>query len=304
MALHDQRSTGSPTQFVFVLGTGRCGSTMVQDVLAQHPDTGFVSSLEVRYPWLPIDTRWNGVIYRSVAPALARLHSIASAPAEAYRALDREVSPIISTPMRDLVAEDATPWLANRFSRFFTRRAETQRVPVFLHKFTGWPRAGFIRAVFPEARFIHILRDGRAVANSLLQVPWWDGYRGPDNWRWGPLPESYEVEWQASGYSFPLLAGLEWKILMDAFSAARQNIPDERWLEVRYEDILDAPRDAFETMLRFSGLPASADFSTFLSKHPFRRGRLDAFRRDLDARSLRLLNDSLGTQLEQHGYSL
>ena len=34
------------TRYLFVLGTGRCGSTLVEEVLARHPDSGFVSNLE------------------------------------------------------------------------------------------------------------------------------------------------------------------------------------------------------------------------------------------------------------------
>jgi hypothetical protein len=36
----------------FVIGTGRCGSTLVQEVLARHPQVGFVSNLEDKLPTL------------------------------------------------------------------------------------------------------------------------------------------------------------------------------------------------------------------------------------------------------------
>ena len=129
------------------------------------------------------------------------------------------------------VAGDVTPWLERRFRAFFNERAAAQHTDTFLHKFTGWPRAGFIRGVFPSARFIHVVRDGRAVANSWLQMPWWLGFEGPDHWQWGPLPADLAAEWDESGQSFVVLAGLLWKMLIDAFDSARTVIPAADWLE-------------------------------------------------------------------------
>lgn len=42
---------------------------------------------------------------------------------------------------------------------------------------------------------------------------------GPSNWSLGPLPEPYALEWEHSGRSYVVLAGLAWKMLMDAFDA-------------------------------------------------------------------------------------
>ena len=40
------------------------------------------------------------------------------------------------------------------------------RRPRLLCKITGWPRIGFLHAVFPKREFINVIRDGRAVASS------------------------------------------------------------------------------------------------------------------------------------------
>lgn len=290
------------SQFVFVLGTGRCGSTLLHEVLARHDEAGFVSNLDDNLPQLDLGGRWNGTLYRRVPPALTRKGRIRYAPSEAYQLLDHQVGPIVANPVRDLRASDVTPWLEQRFRHFFESRAASQGLPVFLHKFTGWPRVGFIRAILPGARFIHVVRDGRAVANSWLQMPWWLGHRGPAAWQWGPLPESYAAEWEESGRSFVLLAGLAWKILMDAFEEARSQVPAGDWLEVRYEDVMSAPRHHVEEMLSFSRLPWTDHFAAAFGRYEFSGGRSQAFRRDLDAAGLSLLDRSLAGHLERHGY--
>jgi hypothetical protein len=287
---------------VFVLGTGRCGSTLVEEVLCRHPSVGFVSNLEDRFN-LPVSAgRWNGSLYRRLPAAVTQKSRLRYAPSEAYRVLSREVSPLLVSAPRDLLASDVTPWLENRFRTFFTDRAHAQGTDTFLHKFTGWPRSGFIRGVFPSARFIHVARDGRAVANSWLQMPWWLGYEGPDHWQWGPLPADLAAEWQESGESFVVLAGLLWKMLIDAFDLARKGIPASDWLEVRYEDVAASPRTAFAKMLEFCGLPWDAEFERGFERHTFTASRSDAFRRDLAAPDVDRLSRILASPLASRGY--
>jgi Sulfotransferase family len=311
--------TRVPVRFVFIIGTGRCGSTLVQQVLAGHPQVGFISNADERLRAFSPSGRWNGPLYRGLHPrgrlaprdgrgrlAGAVAASIAwtrtrVAPTEAWLMLDEQVSPAISLPCRDLRAEDAAPWLADRFRRFYMDRATAQGRPVFMHKFTGWPRAGFIQSVLPSARFIHIVRDGRSVANSLLQMPWWSGYRGPSEWSFGPLPDRYAGEWESSARSFAVLAAIEWKLLIDAFADARAAVPDDQWLELRYEDFVSDPRGRTSELLAFAGLGWEAAFESqfaAIQVHPAQ----GAFRNQLSGQDLELLEVVLGEHLTRLGY--
>ncbi len=277
---------------------------MVEEVLARHPDAGFVSNLEDRSPLGAIARRWNNQAYRLLPQAATQKGRMRFAPSEAYRALDREVSPVLSRPWRDLTAADITPWLADRTRRFFERRAQVQGRPVFLHKFTGWPRAGFLGCVFPEAKFVHVVRDGRAVANSWLQMRWWEGFNGPDHWQWGPLADGYQDEWNRSGHSFPMLAGILWKLLLDALDAAAGSMPADRWLEVKYEDVVANPTGAFNEMREFAGLDQSGSFAGAVAGMTFGRGRLDAYRKDLGDETVEALTRSLASHLAKRGYAV
>jgi len=133
-------------------------------------------------------------------------------------------------------------------------------------------------------------------------MEWWRGHRGPAEWLFGPLPAEYQAEWEASGRSFVLLAGLGWKVLIDAFEAARAELAPEQWLEVRYENVLAEPQETFAAILAFLGLPADRRFEQALARYRFRPGRTDAFLRDLDPAGLRLLDASLGEHLARLGY--
>jgi hypothetical protein len=298
----------------FVVGTGRCGSTLITEILARHPDTGFVSNIDDKLSRLDLSGRWNNALFQRAAPRdpglppfrnrrrLLEPGRLRIAPSEGWEVMERQVSPIISTTYRDLVADDLTPWLATRLHQFFERRMAAQRRSTFLHHFTGWPRAGLLQAAFPDARFVNVVRDGRAVANSWLQMPWWSGYQGPSSWYLGPLPEPYAREFDEAAGSYVLLAGLAWKILMDAFERARAAIPPEQWLDVRVEEVSADPRGQFAAILKFLDLQWTSEFEAGFARHRFNSDRSQAFRRDLDPRALAVLERSLHHHLETWGY--
>lgn len=290
-----------PGPMVFIVGSGRCGSTLVQDVLTRHPDVAFLSNLQDRYRWLDWTGRWNRVIYRMVPERLTRKGRVRFAPSEGYRALAREVSPFVCSPGRPLRADDAEPWLAEAYRRFFDQRASRQPGCVFLQKFTGWPRVDFTRAVFPDARFIHVVRDGRAVANSLVQMPWWRDYA--DAVLLGHLPPADLDLYERSGRSVGLLAGLVWKSVVDAHEQARRHVPYGRWLTVRYEDVVARPAQELDQLRRYVGLVESSAFDRAVRRTRVSDRRAQAYEVELGPRTRALLDDVLGDHLARYGYS-
>jgi len=116
-----------------VAGTGRCGSTLVQELLCRHPATGFVSGLDDKLPKLNLSGKRNGRLYRLGAPRPSGMTSLAHsrkllekgrlrvAPSEAYNLLDRQVMAGFSKPCRDLVAGDLTPYVEGGCGRSSTR---------------------------------------------------------------------------------------------------------------------------------------------------------------------------------------
>lgn len=275
----------------FVIGTGRCGSTLIHEILARHPDNGFVTNLDDK--GLRSSSRMQNQVWRQLPASATTKGRFRFAPSEAYRALGREVGPALVDPVRDLVAADATPWLSQRMQAFVARRAARLRSDVFLHKFTGWPRAGFLQACFPDARIIEIVRDPRAVANSWLQMPWWHGHRGPGEWHFGPLTAEQQEVWERHDRSFPVLATLAWRLLMDASDRARADVPPDRWLTVRYEDIVADPRGRVGVLLDHLGLEWTPEFEAGFGRYSIEAARTDAFRRDLAPADLAAMEDAL-----------
>jgi hypothetical protein len=288
------------TRPVFVLGTGRCGSTLVHEVIARHEDTGFVTNLDDL--GLRTSSRWQNDLWRRLPAGVTKKGGARFAPSEAYRVLAKEVAPLLVDPVRDLTAADATPWLRARMTSFVERRTARLDAPVFLHKLTGWPRAGFLGACFPDALFVEVVRDGRGVANSWLQMPWWPGHRGPTEWLFGPLSAERQQQWEDHDRSFPVLAALAWQLLMEAYDEARAQLPADRWLRVRYEDIVADPQARITEILDHMGLDRTPAFEAGFARYDFGSGRTEAFRRDLAAADVAAMEEVLGDSLARRGY--
>jgi hypothetical protein len=300
----------------FVLGSGRCGSTLVTELIARHPDVGFVSNVDDKFARLNLKGQWNNALFArsterdpSLRPFRDRRRALERgrfrvAPSEGWVVLERQVSNIFPQPCRDLTAHDATPWLTSRIVDFFDSRMQAQQKPDFVHHLTGWPRAGLLRSAYPQARFVHVVRDGRAVSSSWLQMGWWDGYRGPDNWYLGPLSPGDRAEWEASGRSFVALAGLGWRILMDAIDEARALVPADQWLDVRLEDFMQAPRETLAQVLDFLELDWSPEFEEGFLRHTFQASRGVAWKRDLGDDQIALLEGIIARPLSTYGYEL
>jgi hypothetical protein len=172
-----------------------------------------------------------------------------------------------------------------------------------LIKITGWPRIGFLSEIFEDARFIHILRDGRAVASSLLHVNFWRGWYGPQGWRAGLLSLEDQATWEGCDRSFVVLAGLEWRIQMRAMEAARRALDPAHFLELKYETFCEQPLESCRRVLEFAELPASTEFERQVEATSI-RNMSNRWRDDLTAGQQRLLDDLLREDLLRYGYDV
>ena len=284
---------------IIILGTGRCGSTVFHRLLATHPQVMWLSNLCQRYPAKPA---WNRrAVVAMGHPLLRRLLRERILPSEAYRFWDRYTYGF-STPCRDLVREDVTP----RIKKQVRAALEPMLTPArsrLLVKITGWSRIGFLHGIFEDAKFIHIVRDGRAAASSLLHVSFWPGWRGPQGWGAGLLSSEDQAAWEDSNRSFAALAGLQWKIQTRAVEAARQALDPNAFCEVKYETFCEQPLETYRRVLEFAELPWSAEVEQH-GKAASIKNMSNRWRDDLTAGQQAVLNHLLREDLLRYGYDV
>lgn len=286
------------TRPIIIVGTGRCGSTVFHRLLAKHRQVMWLSGLSDRYPMRPA---WNRRAVLAVAnPVLRWFLGGKIQPDECYRFWDKHTYGF-SEPCRDLVRTDVTVRVRKQVRAALEPMLTAKRNRLLL-KITGWPRIGFLNEIFEDAKFIHIIRDGRAVANSLLHVNFWRGWMGPQSWRAGLLSPEDQAAWESYDRSFVALAGLEWRIQMRAIEAARQSMLDPKlFFQVKYEDLCEQPLETFRRILEFADLPGSEEFERHVKAAKIRRTS-HRWRDDLTPGQQAVLDDLLREDLLRYGY--
>lgn len=288
----------SNTDPIIVTGTGRCGSTIFHHLLSKHPDLAWLpGALCRKFPQRPeLQNLFNrGLDY----PVVGKIMEEKIEPGECYPFWEYHAKGF-SAPYRDLVASDVTEKTKRRV-RAVMSKITTENRDRLLLKITGWPRIGFLSEIFEDAKFIHVVRDGRAVVNSQLDTYFWNGWKGPENWTWGDLSSAQKEEWERYGQSFVVLAAIQWKILMDAMESAKTSLREDNFLELRYEDLCSDPLDTFRTVTEFCGLKWSAEFERKIGKSELKNTN-DKFKRDLTASQQGDLEEVLGDYLRRYDY--
>jgi hypothetical protein len=283
---------------IIIVGSGRCGSTVFHRLLATHPEVMWLSALCDRYPDSP--DRNRRAVTALGHPWVRKLIGRRLQPGECYRFWDRHAFGF-SDPCRDLVREDVTSRVKKQVRAAFEPMLTPKRNRLLV-KITGWPRLGYLQEIFEDARFIHIVRDGRAVASSLLHVDFWRGWRGPQGWRAGVLSPEDQIEWEQHQRSFVALAGLEWKIQMRAFQQARHDMDPNAICEIKYETFCERPLDTCRQVLEFAELREPPDFARQVEAASIRNS--NRWRNDLTPSQRRLLDVLLRDELQGYGYDV
>ncbi len=152
-----------------------------------------------------------------------------------------------------------------------------------------------IKSVFPEARFIHLIRDGRDVAESYKRV-----FIGPQ-----------------SIYG----AAKRWKNYVNALDDAKNDLDAEHYLEIRFEDLVSNPDKQLAKILAFldeeyaptgDGEMESHARKRYLnigSHHgslakPISKAKIGVFKSAFNTREVQIFESIAGDELSSHGYSL
>lgn len=139
-----------------------------------------------------------------------------------------------------------------------------------------------IAEVYPDASFVHIIRDGRDAVRSIVAQPW-----GPDN-----VKEAAE-EWRSS-----VTAGLD-----------AAPVLGDRLLEVRYEDMLADPRGGITRIYAHHGLEGGMEEALEAAGAEANIGRQDSrvgagkWREAWGRRELRDFDKVAGDLLGELGYT-
>lgn len=291
---------------VFILGPARSGTTLLYKVLCLHPKVAFISNWRSRFAGLPMVALLNRVARRMPSRA-RRAWFDGGSNAYVYGTRRRLGDRLFPTPVEGepvytragvprpggpaparVDPEIALPSTFNSIrslgsgSCFVSKRIANNLRVALLHK------------IFPDARFVVLIRDGRAVADSLSRVDWWDR---SFVWWYGDTP----AVWRAQGGDPWEICARNWVEEVNVIEDGLRTVPDEHVLRIRYEDLVANPTDVFGRVADFVGFPDEGDWRRSLAELPI-LDRNEAWRARLSPSVVERITAIQRSELQRFGY--
>jgi len=230
-------------QPVFIVAAPRSGSTLLFETLATHQS---LATLGGEAHWLV-----EGVPeLRPGSPATDsnRLTAAALTPAIGER---------IRTAIRERLQDSAGQPVGEREVRFLEKTPKNAlRIP-------------FIRALFPDARFIFLWRDPRENISSIIEA-WrsggWITYPDLPGWE-GPWSLLLPPQWQLQrGRALPEIAAWQWDSANRYISDDLAALPREHWTVVRYDELQESAPATLDRLCAFLGLEVDSGLARRLAQ--------------------------------------
>jgi sulfotransferase family protein len=213
---------------IFVVGCPRSGTTLLRLMLDAHrelaipPESHFISLV----------ARVRG---RYEQPSGFDADHMATDVMRGLRFRDWHLP---EDAVRTAIRERHPTTLAAAIECFFVAYADAHRKSRWGDKTPGYSiELPLISELFPEAVFVHLIRDGRNVAMSLMEVP-----RPPRS-----IAEAAQV----------------WRSRVARGRTDGAALGSERYLELRYESLVDDPESALKQICALASLgytPAMLDY--------------------------------------------
>lgn len=224
----------SKNPHVFVVGCPRSGTTLLQRMLDNHSDLAVAN-----------DTHFIPRVIAKEKEANPALTSELVERVRSYRRVER-----LGLSNEDLSAaasaassySEFVSLLYDTFARIHGKTLAGEKTPDYGQHIDR------LIALFPEARFIHLVRDGRDVA--LSTIDWATPTKGPGRWTlWPASPMAASALW--------------WRWQVEPALHARAKYGPKKVLELRYEDLVSAPEFELDRITRFLGIPYDASMATY-----------------------------------------
>ncbi|CAN5526737.1 hypothetical protein BH11ARM1_BH11ARM1_18380 [soil metagenome] len=273
----------------FIVGCGRSGTTLLQVMLDSHSDIA-----------LPNETHFYSVFFRRKKGKYGQMDSpelLESALDEVmqidhFRAFGVEKAQVLA------YAQSQKPSWETLFLALMTAFRVSRNVQKVGKKTPS--HLGYLWDLytkFPDAKFIHVIRDPRAVLLSYLKAPFYKNF-GKN----------------------PFHAMNAWRNAADIHFDAVGRIDPKRYTTVRYEDLVSKPKEELERLCGFLEVPFQESmleyhkrsYSGFLEAEthklgtlqPVYTGSLDKWKEQLSPQNIELLEAFAGDRMTKLGYEI
>jgi hypothetical protein len=170
----------------------------------------------------------------------------------------------------------------------------------------------FLHRVFPDAQFVHIMRDGRDAALSHSRKPWLQaaaaesGEQGVGGHHFGPYARFYVEEDRVEEFETTTdyhRCIWAWRRHVESALRGSEDLDADQYHDLRYEDLVREPTITGERLLDFLGIQRDASRTRMLDQaRGAHTASVEAWKEELSAEQLQTVEEEAGTLLQALGY--
>jgi hypothetical protein len=217
--------------FVFIVGCARSGTTLLQRLVDAHPqititpEIHWITDYFHQGGWLGPEGRVTAEQVTSIIQKRKRFRQFEFSPEEFTGLLDADQPIPYVRFLNGIFA---------LYGKHKGKRLVGNKTPAYVH------RIPILHKLWPEAKFVHLIRDGRDVALSVL------------NWYHADRTAGRYATWAEDPVS---TAALWWKRKVRLGQQGGQVLAPELYYEIRYEALVAQPEAECTKLCGFLGVP-------------------------------------------------
>lgn len=231
--------------FVFIVGRGRSGTTLLRAMLTSHTELAIPNETHFIVP-LSRDRRLFEGDRLCIEAFLTRIERV---PGYQHMELDHDHVKSVFHTCAPSSYPAAVRLLFKIYAESVNKSRYGDKTPIHvLH-------VEYLARMFPGARFIHVIRDGRDVVLSNLDLAW-----GPGS------------VWEGAVY---------WKKFVNEGRRAGARLGPQRYRELRYEDLIDDPERNVRNLCDFVELEYESSMLHYFERADSISGAKDSHHQNL-----------------------
>jgi hypothetical protein len=211
--------------YLFIVGCARSGTTLVHRIVDAHPEIAITTEMH----WITrLFNSWNGLVTPKLVSELTGHKRFAQfeIPREEFEGL--------------LGSGEALPY-PTFLNRLFGLYGKIKNKPLVGNKTPAYVRSiPTFHALWPEAKFVHIIRDGRDVCLSIL------------NWKKAERTAGRYASWEEDPVS---TTALWWERKVRKAREDGAALGPGLYHEMLYEELVDDPHRECKRLCEFLGVP-------------------------------------------------
>jgi len=282
---------------IFIVGTSRSGKSLLGSFLAIHKDTCWFSNYSEKCPSFPAVSILNRIIDLPILAPFAR-HSIINQNHKRFLPRPEEGERIYHSYCKFIKGQYASEDMLTseqiyKFKKTVKGHVKYHGRNRFINdQSANTHRIRMINSIFPNSYFIHVIRDGRAIANEVFRSKWWQDSKV---WWYGDTPSV----WEKQGNEPVVMCGIHWEKTLKAVFDSKSFISG-RYIEIRYEDLTDNPKDVLNNITKLCGLEWDNGFEKYIPKTIENQNY--RWKNELTKHEIRLLEKELEASLTSLNY--